>query len=443
MTKPEVPVAVLMAVTIGVIGYATLGSSERRSAAAIMLMFGAGSLLGPACFWTYFRAHMQPSLATRSVAAAWLPVFNSAILNNQYYAHISGLDEPARNIALMVLLFAGTLATIWIVARLSSTKSSKRWRVAEIKDACRVAVLAALAPLSQWLPIGRVLPLIGLAALAVAIRLFWKHRHNRHDAIRHLALVMWCTFSVALLAKMALRATILHYGFYLALPAVTVAVISICWIVPGFLDRWRPGSAAREFRWFATLAVAAVILPLLLISQQRYATKRLGIGGGGDRFYGSNVADGVDTPQAILAREALQTILQDAKPNDTLTVLPEGVMLNYLSRLESPLRVVTVMPPELLTFGEGSIIQSLRAAPPTFVVFVHRTTGEYGLPLFGTDPRYGQRTMDWVKARYRSIRTLGNQPLTESGYGIEIFKAISDQAEAQKSPYAAGWRRSN
>ena len=47
----------------------------------------------------------------------------------------------------------------------------------------------------------------------------------------------------------------------------------------------------------------------------------------------------------------------------TLAVLPEGVMLNYLLRRDSPLRVINLMPPELLVFGEEGILHALGAQP--------------------------------------------------------------------------------
>jgi len=125
--------------------------------------------------------------------------------------------------------------------------------------------------------------------------------------------------------------------------------------------------------------------------------------------------------------EALDALTRYTKEGDTIAVLPEGVMLNYLLRRESPLKVVTVMPPEVLAFGEDAVLRSLEAQPPTFVVFVHKDTREYGYPLFGTDSRYGERTMTWVKAHYRDIRTLGREPMLPAGQGIAIFRNASTE----------------
>ena len=97
-------------------------------------------------------------------------------------------------------------------------------------------------------------------------------------------------------------------------------------------------------------------------------------------------------------------------------------MLNYLLRRDSPLRVVNLMPPEILAYGEAEVLRSLQAAPPTFVLLVHKDVREYGYPLFGTDAEYGLRTLEWVKANYRSVDAIGDHLMSPSGFGIEIFE---------------------
>jgi hypothetical protein len=86
--------------------------------------------------------------------------------------------------------------------------------------------------------------------------------------------------------------------------------------------------------------------------------------------------------------------------------------------------VLTLMPPEYLTFGEGDVVRSLQAAPPTFIVFAHKHTDEYGYPLFGTSPAYGRTTMEWISRRYRPLRTFGEEPTHQTGRGFEIFERM-------------------
>jgi hypothetical protein len=418
MTKTEVPVAISVAICVGLLGYASLGRTERRNSAVMMAAFCIGSIVGPALFYAYFRIFVGQSQAIRSVGAAWLTVLNPAIITNQFYWASMGIDRTGRSVALMALLFVVVVATIAGAVAMSSITARKGSRAAERKHWYQVAMLSAV-PLTQLLPFGRIFPLVTIAALLAAGTQFWKHRRNADVAARHLALMMWCAFATAMLGKIILDSRIYHYGFYLALPAVTVAVISLCAIIPALLERWRPGPAAREFRLVAAFAVGAAVLADLGLSQGWYATKRLPIGSGGDRFY---VSSSGTIPEELLLRDALQTLTRYTNENDTIAVMPEGVMLNYLLRVNSPLRVVTLMPPEVLAFGEAAVVDSLEAAPPTFVVYVHKDTSEYGFPLFGTERWYGEQIMTWVKAHYQPVQTFGREPLSPAGYGIEILR---------------------
>jgi hypothetical protein len=78
------------------------------------------------------------------------------------------------------------------------------------------------------------------------------------------------------------------------------------------------------------------------------------------------------------------------------------------------------MPPELLLFGEQAWLDAFRAAPPDVVLFVHKDTSEYGYPLFGTD--YAVELADWVRATYRPVGLLGQEPLQPgTTYGVRMF----------------------
>jgi len=76
----------------------------------------------------------------------------------------------------------------------------------------------------------------------------------------------------------------------------------------------------------------------------------------------------------------------------------------------------------MMAFGEAEVVRSLEAAPPETVVLVHRDVSEYGVPMFGSDQRYGGRILQWVMARYRPIRIVGDNPLDARGVGLMILQ---------------------
>ena len=65
-------------------------------------------------------------------------------------------------------------------------------------------------------------------------------------------------------------------------------------------------------------------------------------------------------------------------PGKTLLVLPEGIMLNYLLRLESPNGPVNYLPVETAVFGEPRILSGLQKTPPDFVIVVRKDLSEFG-----------------------------------------------------------------
>jgi hypothetical protein len=44
------------------------------------------------------------------------------------------------------------------------------------------------------------------------------------------------------------------------------------------------------------------------------------------------------------------------------------------------------------------------------VLLLRRNTTEYGYPLFGSDPRYGLRTMSWITERYEPLNGVNQNP---------------------------------
>ena len=239
--------------------------------------------------------------------------------------------------------------------------------------------------------------------------------------MRLISLIMWSAFALVLLAKMGLNARVIHYGFYLALPAMVVAITLVSWLIPHVLSLWKSESVARSFRQLALWMIAAAVAPYLGTAYGWYRSRTLPIGSGADRFYASTIGG-----QGQAARSALRMLEETVPPDATLAVLPEGVMLNYLLRLESPLRVINLMPPELMAFGEDDVLRSLAARPPDFVLLIHKDTREYGYPQFGRDVRYGLRTVVWINEHYESIRAIPTDTPGESDPRMRLLRRTRD-----------------
>ena len=133
----------------------------------------------------------------------------------------------------------------------------------------------------------------------------------------------------------------------------------------------------------------------------------------------------LDNFRADARGDAVNTILDEIGrhvPSDaTLAVLPEGVMINYLSRLNSPTPYINFMPPEMIVFGESNILAAFQDNPPDFVVLVHKDTSEYGPRFFGRD--YGQQLFNWIRDNYRPVSLVGATPFQTDDFGILLLEA--------------------
>jgi hypothetical protein len=248
-----------------------------------------------------------------------------------------------------------------------------------------------------WLLVGGALPLVALAfpaALAVASRIT-KQDH------RLLPLLTWSVFAFVLMGKIILSPRLFHYGFALAMPAALALVACVLHFLPNALQRIHGGGDV--FRRFAMAMLIADAIFFLKISNGYYSSKSLAVGTGGDTIL---ALPRKSNPRGAAVAEVLARIDEIIPSQASLMVLPEGVMLNYLSRRINPTPYINFMPPELSIFGERNILTAMQENPPDFVLLVPKDTSEYGVAPFGVDPNYGMEITEWVKQEYAAIESL-------------------------------------
>jgi hypothetical protein len=418
LTKPETAVAAVVAVVAAISGASLLDPGHRRRLAWNAAVLVACAAVPPVLFFLYFLGRMAPADALRGTSGAWVPLMRAHLGANAFYLHGMGLDHPIANTLRMALTFLAFVIFVAVAAVISRVRTPGG--ASMLQRVQQVALVLVAVGFGQTGLIFYALPLATLTTLVWSVATFLGSRADRDRAVRLLWLAVWSAFALALLAKMGLNARIVHYGFYLGLPATVLTVVLIAWLLPEQIERWNGAGAARTFRTIALIGFAGAIAPYVTISATRYRERVVPIASGGDRFFASRPPE---FWQGVAVQEALAELAH--APGSTLAVMPEGVMLNYLLRRDSPLRVVNLMPPELMTFSEDEIQRSLEAAPPDVVLLMHRDVREYGYPPFGTDPRYGQRILRWVRAHYREVKVIGHDPLSPQGFGIVIFERIS------------------
>lgn len=397
LTKPEIAVALAAGMVAAWVTASVVAVRERRALASGAVIFVAATITPALLFFLYFATQMSPDHALRGTAGAWAPLFGTGITVNQFYRQGMGLDAPVRNAGVMALNFAGFLAFVAAASAISGGGATRTIRERVLRIGLLIVIFIGLR--RGTFP--TALPLVVLTALVAVIMFVMRHRIDRERVFQQLPMLMWSAFALVLLAKMGFSARFFHYGFYLALPATVAAIALTIGFIPQVLASWKSDAAARSFRELALFALAAVIAPYLGLSHGWHRAKSISIGSGADRFYAATMS-----PQGPRVRDALAALAETAHPGATLAVMPEGVMLNYLLRLDSPLRVITLMPPEMMAFGEDDVLRSLVSTPPDFVLLIDRDVAEYGYPAFGSDPRYGLSIMTWVNENYETARVV-------------------------------------
>ena len=419
LTRSEVALAAAAAAAVG-LGLALLcQDSEGRRPGQSVLAFSLGALAPAAAAFLLFLTSLPVPEAATAVAGAWMPLVRSDVTRNAFFQEGMGLDTPGDNLTAMLLASAMLLGVVALLAGADFVLSRGHAHGRGFAPVAAILTLIAarsLPAVFRWQALGRVLTVTSLAATVAMV--VYAIRKRGSDTGRSLVgLAGFCTLALVLLGKMALNPRLYQYGFYLAMPATLVLVCGVLWAIPSALRaRWGGGLVFRAGA--GGLVVAAVVF-YLERSNQFYREKDFVVGEGGDAIldYRPRIE-----PRAEAVRQALQRVETLVPPDGTLVAMPEGVMINYLTRRANPTPYTTFMPTELAVYGEPAVLASLKATPPDYVLLVHKDTREFGVGYFGADPRYGTQIMEWVRSQYDPIEVIQHEPLVSRRFGIKIMK---------------------
>jgi hypothetical protein len=231
-------------------------------------------------------------------------------------------------------------------------------------------------------------PLAGVGLAAVA----WRRPDERE---RLVPLVLWAVAAWALLGRMLLDAHFHRYGFYLAMPAAVLMVLVGVGAVPARLAR-----RVRGGGWLVRPVAVATVASLLAYSAAlsawswRHMTVPLGHWPNAMRAPAPAAS-----PSGVLAAELLARLEPLVGAGETLAVLPDGALLNFLLARPNPTPYHQLMPPEVAAFGMERVVAAYDAHPPDWIVILAWPGDEYGAGTFG-DPGWGAELVAWVADRY-------------------------------------------
>jgi hypothetical protein len=230
--------------------------------------------------------------------------------------------------------------------------------------------------------------------------------------------VLWSVFALFLLAKMGLFTRIWHYGFYLAMPAALFVIFLLMWVLPSELKRFK---VDREiFRGLVLAFLVVALFRLEGMTNHRLAVKTLAVGNDGDAML---CIKSERLTKGVMA--AVGWVGKNTTPDETLAVMPEGVIVNYLTRRTNPTPYTVFCLPEVRAYGEANMLAAYQKNSPDYIMLIHREMQEYGVGCFGSEPGYGFEMMQWVHANYTRVWLFGSEPLKTEQFGVEILKRNS------------------
>jgi Dolichyl-phosphate-mannose-protein mannosyltransferase len=419
LTKVEVAVAAVAVVVIGFAMAYFVGPRRVAPKRHELGLFCAMALAPTLGFSLYFLFHLPAEQALHAIGQGFF-IPSGDVSQSVFFMQILGLDNPGDNLSLMLKMFVAIFVFVLFaatadVACRSFTKGTRM--AATILGLMFLWVLYQKFDLFPWLDIPRALPLTTLLSLAVFVVLLVRHPRRVELWPAFLPMVLWTAFALSMLLKMALNVRIYHYGFYLAMPATLVLVICLIYWIPELLRRTR--GCGVVFRTLALAILAAASLYYLNRSHKLYQLKDFAVGNGGDTIF--TYGPKLQTATWVTS-QTLDWIAKKTSPEATFVGLPEGIMLNYLSRRTTTSSYVNFTVGEMLVFGEKRFFDDLKARPPDYVILVDKETAEFGVGPFGADPRYGQQIMDWVNRQYTPVAQVGDEPLQGRDFGIKILK---------------------
>lgn len=420
LTKPDIFLALVVCAGMAflVVGFFHQRTGFAAKSLVAFLLAGLVPLLG--FFALFLRVEGWPASA-RSVISAWAPLWHTSIAQDPFYQWCLGLDAPFLHLEKMAahFIFIVVATAVYALAFRRGMESRFKWiKPSWVVWPLLVSPLLVLAIVLNWGDCGRSLPLLGLSA-CVLLGLSCRKIAAEPAALFPL---LWNVFGLALLAKMGFFTRISHYGFALAMPAFAGAVYLFVWLLPMLLEQ-RYQVRFHLFRATACLVLMTGFVRLFLHSESYYLQKNVPVGRGGDKImaYGPTV-----DPFHGRVEVALSWVQKNVPPEATLAVLPEGAMINYLSRHVNPTPCLVWVPPVMAVFGQTNMAAAFEENSPDYVLIIARNTSEFGVGYFGYYRGYGTELMQWIDDHYDRVYPAdptGKSPSgSKSFFGLQIMK---------------------
>lgn len=412
LTKPEAFLAIATALTLGFYFVFKKDILPKNSFWLLLSTF----LTSPILATMYFSFQVPLSQALFYIFLPWFHVFGSSIKDLPMYHWVLGTDYLGKNIWAMFYYFFLTIGFclgLILLNRWLASISKKSYLVGWGLSLLMISSLGLWHNLLPLIELTRPLPLV---VLAYSIFLFLKiSKSSDEESNRHLGLFVFCIFSLVLMFKMIFHVQVAHYGFALALPATLVLIHILTHEIPKQIS-----INLKSFNIYRPVAITVVAVFIGLHIQFEYKMYSL---------KGQVIGTGLDTlvdyhsflnPRGVIFNAAIDFIQKEIPEEAHFAAIPGPIMLNYMTRRESPLKYIYLDPGAFQLIGDFQIYEDLQRIYPPYIVLVEQKFPQQGRTNFGKD--FGKPLLQWIYKNYFIIQQYGAQPFVTEDFGIQILK---------------------
>jgi hypothetical protein len=435
LTKLEVFFASIAAIGTGFIVLWHVEQFPLRKIIKVSAMLFFSFLFPTVVFIAYFSFFMPFQEALLSILTQYRELFETTVTSNLFYLTVTGRIASSFYLG-KILLVAGCYVLlfflVWSVARLVERISSTYYRMIIII----VAAASALFLLYfmndvpwNWLDVR--IPFAFQVVVAVMGVFYgitiWKSRKDKGKALYALPMLVFIIFAFVMVLKIILRVTINVYGFALTMPATLVVVAGLVYHVPRLVAK--SAQSTTFIRALSSILVAMFLVMQINAISDTYLIRNYPIDTGKERIITFDAVRNIEGP---VIDATLKKINETIKPNENFLVIPEGILLNYLTRRESPSPYTSFLLGDLAMHNEEKMVERLSRRLPDYMILVDRSVIEWGFKKFGVDT--GTKISAWVIKNYVPIYGIGNISFPGSHLcnGVIIAKRGTPDSNAWK-----------
>lgn len=407
LTKMEPSLALTVSIFPGFAAAIWKGRIDKGSALKHTGLLAAGVIIPLIFFVSFFAVHIGFGEAVRSVFSSWTVVAGTGISSSKFYKAVTGMDNLPSNLKGM---FSIALWYLVLLAPLGADYAFRKKIHARrfgglVSFAVTGAIMAYFYRSIPWDLLFWPLPLFAGAALVYFTA---KLLMGREDIVKTIPLFTLSVFAAALLVKILFVVRIYGYGFVLAMPATVLVLYCLLSEAPlAFKKSW---GSTGIFRYAVVAALLVAVAAFFVRSYRLYDRMDYEVASGGDTIVSPAFSGG----QAVDI--LLQQIERVMAPGENFVMLPEGTLINYLSRRENPTRYVSFLPSDMTIFGEENILAAFEASRPDYIILISRDTIEYGEHYLGQG--YGYDIFSFIMNNYSDIVRIGDMGFLEKSTGM-------------------------